>query len=31
MSLALVFGLTGLLTDIIKNSTGRLRPDYISR
>lgn len=31
MSLAVVFAVTGLLTDIIKNSVGRLRPDYLSR
>ena len=31
MSLAIVFAVTGLLTDIIKNSVGRLRPDYLSR
>lgn len=31
MSLSFVFALTGLFTDIIKNSIGRLRPDYLSR
>lgn len=31
MSLAIVYQMTGFLTDFIKSSIGSLRPDYLSR